>query len=70
MQRAVEAIVSVLVQSLRRSARTLRVVPTPHGIRPASERWFVALFLLVFAAGVVLAAVQAARLSLAIAFGA
>jgi MFS superfamily sulfate permease-like transporter len=63
-----ESILSVL-NVAHRDGRTSHPSRTPQAVRIDSERWLVALFLLVFAAGVILAAVQTARLGLALAFG-
>jgi hypothetical protein len=70
LNRVLEAILSVLSNGgSGRSGRTFRAVRTSHAIRIDSERLLLALFLLLFAAGVTVAAVQAARLGLPIAFG-
>jgi hypothetical protein len=69
MQRVCEAIVSLLWSGSQRSGRTFRAVRTPQAVRIDGERLVVALFLLVFAAGVILATVQASRLGLATSLG-
>ena len=69
VQRVLEAMLSLLSPRSRRSDRTLHGPRTTHAIRMDLDRLLGAFFLLVFAAGVILAAVQAARLSLLVAFG-
>ncbi len=69
VQRVWEAILSVWWNGSRTTGRTLRVVRTTQAVRIDSERWLVALFVLVFAAGLVLAAVQTAQLGLARSLG-